>query len=97
MKKEKVSLNELMGSGGSNVKSRKLGLSDLPELLGESLPEIPHTPVGRLRLTMALRNRFGDGFRNIPGVKDIMHEFDEEAKFSVKLAEMKMIRGKSKG
>lgn len=91
---KKASLNEIMGKAGSTAKAKKLSLSDLPALLGEAMPEIPHTPVGRLRLTMALRNRFGDNFRNIPGVKDIMSEFDEEAKFNVKLHEMKMIKSK---
>lgn len=96
MKDKKASLNEIMGGAGSTAKSRKLSLSDLPELLGEAMPEIPHTPVGRLRLTMALRNRFGDQYRNIPGVADIMKEFDDEAKFNVKLQEMKMIKAKGK-
>lgn len=94
---KKASINELMGKAGSSATERKLSLSDLPQLLGDAMPEIPKTPVGRLRLTSALRNRFGDQFRNIPGVKDILKEFDEEAAFSVKLEEMKMIRAKKKG
>lgn len=94
--KKKASLNELMGGAGSVAKERKLSLSDLPELLGEAMPEIPHTPVGRLRLTMALRNRFGDNWRTIPGIKDVMKDFDSEAAFNVKLAEMRMIKAGSK-
>lgn len=93
---KKASLNELMGKSGQDTKSRKLGLADLPSLLGDAMPVIDKTPVGRLRLTMALRNRFGDQYRNIPGVSDILKEFDDEAKFNVKLQEMKMI-GKAKG
>jgi hypothetical protein len=94
--KSKASLNELMGGSGSEMRDRKLGLSDLPELLGDALPVIDKTPVGRLRLISALRNRFGDQYRNIPGVEDIMKEFDEDARFRVKLEEMKMIKVKSK-
>lgn len=92
--KSKISLNELMGKAGSTAKEKKLSLSDLPELLGDAMPEIDKTPVGRLRLISAMRNRFGDNWRSIPGVKDIISEFDEEAKFRVKLEEMKMIRAK---
>lgn len=93
---KKASLNELMGRGGDSAKARTLELKDLPVLLGDAMPEIDKTPVGRLRLVSALRNRFGDQWRNIPGVSNIMKEFDDEAKFRVKLEEMKMIKGKRK-
>lgn len=93
---KKVSLNELMGGSGSAAKSRKLTLDDLGELLGERLPKLEYTPVGRLRLTTALRNRFGDSYKNLPGIDDILKEFDSEAAFNVKLQEMKMIRGGKK-
>lgn len=93
---KKTSINELMGGAGGKAKGRKLSLDDLGELLGERMPKLEFTPVGRLRLTTALRNRFGDGYRNLPGIDDIMSEFEKEAKFNVKLAEMKMIRAKGK-
>lgn len=91
---KKTSINELMGSGGAKAKGRKLTLDDLGELLGERMPKLEFTPVGRLRLTTALRNRFGDNYRNLPGIDDVMSEFEKEAKFRVKLAEMKMVKGK---
>lgn len=91
---KKATLNEIMGKSGAKAESRKLTLDDLGDLLGERLPKLEFTPVGRYRLTTALRNRFGDSYRNLPGITDILHEFDEEAKFKVKMAEMKMIRGK---
>lgn len=93
---KKASLNELMGKGGDTAKQRDLSLKDLPVILGDAMPEIDKTPVGRLRLVSALRNRFGDQWRNIPGVSSIMKEFDDEAKFRVKMEEMKMIKGKRK-
>lgn len=70
-----ASLNELMGN-----KTEDLELSDLAKVLGDKMPEIPMNQVGRLRLIKALRNRFGDGFRNIPGVRHLIKEFDEELK-----------------
>lgn len=93
---KKVSLNELMGGSGSTAKNKKLGLDDIYELLGEKTPKIEFHPVGRLRLVSALRNRFGDGYANLPGVSDILKEFDSEAKFNIKLQEMKMIKAKGK-
>jgi len=94
---KKASLNELMGSGGSKAKSKDLSLSDLGTLLGEKMPKLEFSPVGRLRLTSALRNRFGDGYKNLPGIDSILKEFDKEAKFNVKMQEMKMIKAASKG
>jgi hypothetical protein len=95
---KRASLNELMGKGGADTKNREMSLKDLPNLLGDAMPVIDKTPVGRLRLVSALRNRFGDQWRNIPGVGSIMKEFDEEAKFRVKIEEMKMIgKGLKKG
>lgn len=90
------SLNELMGSGGKREKGQKLTLDDLSQLLGERMPKLEFSPVGRFRLTTALRNRFGDNYRNLPGISDIMHEFDEEAKFNVKLQQMKQIKTKGR-
>lgn len=93
---KKTTLNELMGGAGKTAEKRKLGLDDVYELLGEKTPKLEFHPVGRLRLVSALRNRFGDGYRNLPGIDDILKEFDSEAKFRVKLEEMKMIKGSGK-
>lgn len=92
----KLTLNEIMGSKGADAKKGKLSLSDLEGLLGERMPKLEYTPVGRLRLTTALRNRFGDSYRNMPGIDDIMKEFDHESAFNVKLQQMKMIKAKGK-
>jgi hypothetical protein len=88
---KKPSLNELMGSVAAGGE-KKLSLEHLHEMLGERMPKIEFTPVGRFRLTSALRNRFGDNYRHLPGIDDIMKEFDNHADFNVKLHEMKMIK-----
>lgn len=88
---KKVSLSELMGSAGKKAEQRKLSLDDLPELLGERMPKLEFNPLGRLRLNQALRGRFGDGYANLPGISDIIKEFDAEAKFEIKRAEMRML------
>lgn len=90
----KATLNELMGSGGSKAKERDLDLDDLKEILGERAPKLEFSPVGRMRLTSALRVRFGDNYRHIPGIDSILKKFDEEARFAVKLNEMRQIKGK---
>jgi hypothetical protein len=71
-----ASLGELMGKGFEH--RDKLTLEDLPKLLGEKMPHMEYNRVGRVRLVNALHQRFGPGFRNIPGVQDIMNEFDKE-------------------
>lgn len=87
----KATLAEIMGKGGAE-KNRSLGLSDLPELLGEGMPDLQMTRVGRVRLIRALKQRFGDGFRSVPGVSGILKEFDKEKDFNLTVAKMKGIR-----
>ncbi len=70
-----ASLNELMGKEGSKAEN-DFDLSDLPDLLGEKMPELPKNRLGRFRLLNALQLRFGPGFRNIPGIKKILSQFD---------------------
>lgn len=73
-----ASLGELLGEGYEH--RDKLTLEDLPKLLGEKMPEIPFDRVGKIRLINALQMRFGGGFSDIPGVKNILQEFDKELK-----------------
>jgi hypothetical protein len=68
-------LGELLGSAANK---QNLGLKDLPELLGEKLPELPMNRIGKFRLINALSQRFGPGFRNIPMVSGILKEFDQQ-------------------
>jgi len=88
---KKVSLNELMGSGGKAAESGTLSLDDLGKLLGERMPKLEYSPVGRMRLMTALRNRFGDSYRQLPGIDSILKEFDDQAKFEVTKQRMKML------
>lgn len=70
-------LNEIMGKKSSLDK-----LENLPEILGEKMPEMEFNAVGRMRLLRAFRNRFGQGFRNLPNVSKILKDFDEEVSFN---------------
>jgi len=70
-----ASLNEMMGKG------TEISLDNVSEFLGEKMPELPLDRVGRLRLQRALKNRFGEGFRNIPGIKKLMNDFDKKIRF----------------
>lgn len=91
---KKVSLNEIMGKAGEKSEKGKFSLDDLQELLGERMPDVRHTPIGRMRLVNALKNRFGKNWRSLPGMVDLMKDFDKEMDFNVSLQKMKMIKGK---
>lgn len=71
-----ATLAELMGK---DMPSR-LALVDLPVLLGEKMPEMPFNRIGRYRLNNALKMRFGPGYKNLPGVKSVLAEFDTNVK-----------------
>ncbi len=73
-----ASLGELLGSA---AQKQDLSLEDLPEILGEKMPELPKNRIGRFRLVNALQQRFGNGYNNIPMVSKIIKQFDEEIKF----------------
>lgn len=78
-KDKPASMAELMGKAG-HKDPKRMGLSDIKEILGEKMPEIAFDRVGRLRLITALSQRFGLNFRQMPGVNNIIKEFDEELK-----------------
>lgn len=80
-----------MGSKASD-RSGRLSLSQLPEILGDAMPELPRSPVGRHRLVRALQQRFGANFRSLPGIKDLVEEFDKDIEFERKVARMKAIK-----
>jgi len=73
-----ASLGELLGSASKEKSPNDFSLEDLPELLGEKMPEMPKNRLGRFRLINALQQRFGNGYSNIPGVKKIISQFDQE-------------------
>lgn len=67
-------LGEVMGEGFEH--RSKLSLDDLPKILGPKMPHLPFDRVGKIRLVNAMHQRFGPGWQNVPGVKDIMDHFD---------------------
>lgn len=91
MSKGRVSLQEIMGKSAA-AKGEGLSLKDLPEILGDGMPELDMSPVGRIRLIRALKQRFGDNFRSLPGLKGIVKEFDSRAKAEVVREKMKKIK-----
>jgi len=96
---KKVSLAELMGSKGANQStSGSLSLDQLPTILGDSMPELPRTNVGRFRLIRALQQRYGKNFRSLPGVSGLIKEFDQDMETEDKINKMKKIKlGGSRG
>lgn len=69
-------LGELLGEDAGE--KSHLSLEDLPEILGEKMPEMPLNRVGKYRLLNALKNRFGAGYRNVPMVSGIIKEFEQK-------------------
>lgn len=94
MSSRKVSLSEIMGKSGASAASSGLTLDKLPELLGELMPELPRNAVGRHRLVRSLQQRFGSNFRTLPGVPDLIKQFDKEIAFEQKVEHVKQIRMK---
>lgn len=58
-----------------------MDLAPIQEILGENTPEISPTPLGRFRLVSALRNKFGDNYRNVPTAKTALDHFDKEHQY----------------
>lgn len=67
-------------------------LSNLPRILGDAMPDLPRNSVGRYRLVSALRQRFGDNFRALPGVSSLITEFDRDVELEDKIARIKAIK-----
>lgn len=86
---KKASLAELMGSKASE---ERLSLKQLPAILGEAMPEMPKNAVGRHRLIRALQQRFGKNFRSLPGVTDLVKEFDDQIDLEVRIARIQAIK-----
>lgn len=82
-KGSKTTLNELMGAKGDQFSKEGIALSDLPDLLGEGMPKVEFHALGRVRLIRALRNRFGDDYRNVPGISQLLGEFDKHSKMEL--------------
>lgn len=91
----RASLGEIMGRNGARqAEGGELKLSALREILGDGMPELPRNSVGRFRLIRALRGRFGNSWRTIPGVAGLVKEFDSEVAFERKLARISSIKAK---
>lgn len=92
MAKGKLSLAELMGSKGAEHAQQGMQLSRLHEVLGDAMPDLPRNSVGRHRLIRALNQRFGKNFRSLPGIQDLVGQFDGEVAFEERAAKIKQIK-----
>ena len=88
---KKVTLSEMMGKSAAG-KGSGMSMKDLPEILGDGMPDLDMSPVGRIRLIRALKQRFGDNFRSLPGLKGIVKEFDSAASAAVVREKLKGIK-----
>lgn len=88
---KKNSLAEIMGAFGAS-QAGNLELKHLPQILGDGLPDLPRNSVGRYRLVSALRQRFGDNFRSLPGVSGLVKQFDDEIALEDKIRKISSIK-----
>ena len=93
MAAKRAGLAELMGKSGSKG---SLSLDQLRDILGDAMPELPRSAVGRHRLIRALQQRFGSNFRSLPGISSLVKEFDADIALEHKVAQLKNIRMKGK-
>jgi hypothetical protein len=63
----------------------KMNLAPIKEVLGEDIPDITPTPLGRYRLVQSLKAKFGENYRNIPSARKVMDHFDSEHDYFSKL------------
>lgn len=89
-----TTLNELMGSKTPGAKEKGLTLEDLPKLLGEGMPKLEFHALGRVRLINALTNRFGTNYRSVPGISEVLGQFDKAADQEKQFHELKKKWGK---
>jgi len=94
-KQRSNSLAEIMGTRGGQT-SHGLTMANLPHVLGEAMPELPRNAVGRHRLIRSLQQRFGPNFRSLPGVSDLMKEFDGHVDLERRVQQIKSIKYKPK-
>lgn len=92
MSGKKASLAELMGKVASRQGMGGLALSQLPEILGDAMPDLPKNPMGRHRLVRSLQQRFGPNWRSLPGVNGLVKQFDEEINTSKRIAQLKALK-----
>lgn len=63
----------------------KLELSDLSKFFKEEeMPSVDVTPIGRHRLLQALRNKYGETYRNKPGISKMLKDYDSQRDFFIK-------------
>ena len=84
-----ATLGELMGKHGGNAQSGGLSMENIHDLLGHEMPSIDYTPLGRIRLSRALQRRFGSNYKNIPGISQIINDFENKYKLERLVREIK--------
>ena len=94
---KRAGLAEIMGARGAELGKKGIALADLPELLGDAHPDLPKDAVGRHRLVRALKARFGPNFRALPGVADVLKEFDGVVSVEGQIARIKQLKYSPKG
>lgn len=59
----------------------KFDQGPINSIIGGDVPEITATPLGEFTLNRALKNKFGEGYRNNPAAKKAIEHFSKEKRF----------------
>ncbi len=78
-----------LGSGDGPSDIPQMDLGPIHAVLGDDTPALTPTPLGRLRLTTALKAKFGPNFRNNPAASGALDHFDSELKYFTALRRVK--------
>lgn len=66
-----------------------MDLKPIESVLGEDMPKITPTPLGRYRLIHSLTMKFGQNYRNIPKAMKALEHFDSEHRFFKLMRDMR--------
>ena len=88
---KQTSLAEMMGIDAAEL-GHGMRLQHLPAILGNAMPELPANAVGRHRLVRALRQRFGANFRSLPGIQNLISEFDDHVAHTQRVSQISQIK-----
>lgn len=63
----------------ADPKTPRIDTAPIKSLLGELMPVMHASPVGRMRLVNALKHKFGENYKSFEEAKKVIDHFDGES------------------